>query len=148
MRTTIVSSKDIAAAGGRMDPEYHITIAEIRAKTVQGKSLLDHLRASLNEAEARAQIERLPALTVAPLLLPLAGSGRHLAAVEMIHRVIQKLPFEALALVLGEVENLKAQATQATQRAQATENEFSTMAFLLDPSSSPAPSPSRARRSP
>jgi hypothetical protein len=121
MKATIVPSRDVLAAN-RLDPEYFLTLAHLRAAQVEGVSLLDHLKQTITEEKARELVESLPCAPVAKLLLPLADpSDRHRSAEQLVTRVAKAHPYEALVRVFDDLDAMRAKAAQAVQKAQAAQ---------------------------
>lgn len=119
MKFAVVSSQDVLAAK-RLDPEYFVALAHLRATQVEGVPLIDHLRQTLTETQARELVEGLP---VAKLLEPLAMAGdRRRTAEALVTRVAQAHPYEALVAVFQDLDAMRATADEAARKAQTTQN--------------------------
>lgn len=129
MRHTIVTLSDIAKAGFRLDPGYYLALAELREHQEAGAPLLDHLKATVSEDDARAWLRRLPAAEVAKRVAPLLTRAQaSQAATTIVDRVAAERPHEGLALVVAALDDMKTAAAQATRTAQEQEAALDSLA--------------------
>lgn len=148
MQSAIVSMKDILAAGGRLDPAYHIAIAKLREQTFDGKPLLDHLRATFTEDQARDWVKALPAAAVAPLVTPFANGSwaSHRSAAALVDEMAQRMPFETMAVAVANLDAIKADVAARAAQAQSLATQVNDLAEQLHPTPVPEASVKRTSR--
>jgi hypothetical protein len=149
MRHASISMSDIVKAGGRLDSQYHLALADLAKQTVGDRSLTDHLRATFTQAAAMDLLHRLPSEGVADALRPLVtGDKATLSANRVIEQVVAKLPFEALGLVWMRRETLRVECDLITAKAKVIEDSMDDLGNIALGFKADEPKVARRRRSP